>query len=72
LTFRWICAERLDHFRRRVCKYTILVVSRFHSRLKMPHLATLLAMSPAEAEQQLSELVAKGALAATAEQGSCA
>lgn len=57
-------AARLDHFRRRVCEHNILVVSRFYSCLKMPRLATLLAMSPAETEEQLSELVVKGALAA--------
>lgn len=57
-------AVRLDHFRRCVCKHNILVVSRFYSRLKMPCLAILLAMSPAETEEQLLELVVRGALAA--------
>jgi 26S proteasome regulatory subunit N5 len=55
---------RLDHFRQRVCEHNILVVSHFYSRLKMPRLATLLSMSQSDTEEQLSDLVVKGALAA--------
>lgn len=57
-------AARRDDFRRRVGEHNVLVVARYYSRLRLPRLATLLAVPEADAEAQLSDLAVKGAVTA--------
>jgi 26S proteasome regulatory subunit N5 len=56
--------KRLEDFRRRICEHNALAVCKYYSQLRLPRLATLLNLSIDAAEEQLSDLVVKGAIEA--------
>jgi 26S proteasome regulatory subunit N5 len=57
-------AARRSDFRRRVSEHNAMTVCAYYSRLTLPRLATLLNLSQADAEEQLADLVVKGAVVA--------
>ncbi len=49
-------------YRLRVTEHNILVIAKYYSRIATSRLATLLDLSPAEAEKHLSQMVVSGAV----------
>jgi 26S proteasome regulatory subunit N5 len=56
--------QRRKHFRSRICEHNALAVCKYYSQLRLARLATLLDLSEDAAEEQLADLVVKGAVVA--------